>query len=517
MNPENLYVFESEDWKALEIQFVGFYRPTFEFVTENKGTVAEARDIYVESFVCYTQLLELHGTKLIGKAEQIVYSFSRKLWIKKLEKRRVDLNYVKHRWEFFEMEEAFHEIDSINTRSAKTAGKLAEIGEPFRTLLIECIGRKSPIPDVAPRLGFADEDRAFAQITKGIRKLIKLCESKEFAASDVVFAKHLRYVLDGMSAEKADIPDSDKVIITMISRIVAMIRNYVIRTKRLQVLKELQDKLLVNVVVDTHTRSDHEPSKKINMKPIAVVVGSAFLALVISAITAFGVVGSMRAENEELTLVQDTLVAKETAEPAKVPEPVFVSTAFAINSEGYFLTTASEIRGLGNVNLIQPENGEIFAAEIIFVDSLSGLAVLKAKPETTGIHPVPYRFAPTPAKVGEMLYSLGFPEDNLFYTDGILNYLKDGVGQITLQNSVPGAPVLSSNGQIVGMITAIQNADKNVYRMVTVDRIATLFGALALEKNIQIQLPQRNRLFYSDKSQQIEQIAPLVYRVQTLQ
>ncbi len=516
MNPENLHVFESEDWKAIEIQFVGFYGPTFEFVTENKGSVAEARDIYLESFVCYTQMLELHGTKLIGKAEQIIYSFSRKLWIKKLEKRRVDLNYVKHRWEFFEMEEAFHEIDSINSRSAKTAEKLAEIGEPFRTLLIECIGRKSAILDVAPRLGFADEDRAFAQITKGIRKLIKLCESKEIDASDIVFAKHLRYVLDGMSAEKADLLETDKLIVTMISRIVAMIRNYVIRTKRIQVLKEVQDKLLPNVVIDSHKQTAYETSKKSGMKPVAIVIGSALVALVISAITAFGVAGSLQTETEEIALVPDTLIVEEIAEPDIVLMPVFVSTAFAINSDGYFLTTASEIYGLGNVNLIQPENGEIFTAEIIYADSLSDLALLKSKPETTGIQPVPYRFAPSPAKVGEMLYSLGFPEDNIFYTDGILNYIKDGVGQITLQNSGPGAPVLSQNGQIVGMITAVQNSDKNVYRMVTVDRIATLFSALELEKNVQIQLPSRNRLFYSDKSQQIEQIAPLVYRVQTL-
>jgi hypothetical protein len=262
MKANELHVFESEDWKAVESQFSKFYRATFEFVTENKGSIDEAKDIYINAFIYYTQLIEIHGVKLFEKADEIIYSFSRRLWLHKLEKRRVDLNYVKHRREFFEMEEAFYEIDSIAQRSAKTAERLAIIGEPCRTMVLEYVGRRKPLMDCASRLGFSDEDRAFQQVTKCIRKLINLTENIDIKQEEAGFTALVRYVLDDMDRASSQLMEKDKVMITMISRTVAMVRNYVTSTERIQVLKTIQDKMLPTVLETALLKKIHQIKRR---------------------------------------------------------------------------------------------------------------------------------------------------------------------------------------------------------------------------------------------------------------
>src|SRR5690606_26913014 len=227
MKSEELHKFTSEDWKILESQFAGFSMPVIDFVTENKGSISEAEEIYINAFIYYTQLLELHGLKLTAKAEDLIYSFSRKLWIKVLGKRNVDINFVKHRRSFFEMEDAFHEIESINERSEKTAEKLADVGEPARTLILEHIGRNTELSVIGSRLGYADEDRAFGQISKSVRKLIRLSEGKTFELNDADFKLLTKYVLGNQRSESIELTEEKKVAVTMISRSVAMIRSYV--------------------------------------------------------------------------------------------------------------------------------------------------------------------------------------------------------------------------------------------------------------------------------------------------
>ena len=159
MTIEQLHTITEENWEHIVKQFSAHYGPTLTFVTENKGSLSEGRDIYVDAFIYYTQLIELQGPSMLEKAEGLIYSFARKLWVKRLSKRNVDVNFVKHRREYFEMEEAFHDIDSINERTIKTSQKLAELGEPYRTLISEHIGKTTHLDELYGRLGLKNEDK----------------------------------------------------------------------------------------------------------------------------------------------------------------------------------------------------------------------------------------------------------------------------------------------------------------------------------------------------------------------
>jgi S1-C subfamily serine protease len=517
MKSNDLHVFESEDWKTIESQFTKFYRPTFEFVTENKGTVEEAKDIYISAFVYYTQLIEIQGVKLFDKADQIIYSFSRRLWLHKLEKRRVDLNYVRHKREYFEMEEAFYEIDSISQRSAKTAGRLADIGEPCRTIVLEYVGRRKPLMECASRLGFANEDRAFQQVTKCIRKLIGLTENVEIKQDDATFTGLVRYVLDDMDRESSPLMEKDKVVIAMISRAVAMVRNYVNSSERTQVLKDIQDKMMPSMLESALMKPKNSSNHK-KMKPISMIAATATLAVVVSAITAFSVAGSMHANGqpiEEKVAKPSIELGEEMAEvlPEVAPTSAFVGTAFAISNDGYFLTASSAIKDAAKVQFVNPSDGQSMEAAVVHVDAANDLALLRISGEMASSI-VPYRFSPDGAKIGEEVYSLGFPEESIFYSNGSLHSVNSQTGQIGLKSASAGAPVISSNGQIVGMINGTKGVVSDTPDMVKVEQISKMLKEIAADRSIQVNVPQKNKLFYSDRTRQIEQVSPFLFRVE---
>ncbi len=507
---EQLHHFDHEEWKRIECQFNDHYTATYNFVTENRGSVLEAKDVYREAFVYYTQLLELDSMKLAEKASDIIYSFSRKLWLLKLEKRKVDLNFVKHRREYYEMEEAFHSIDSINKRSAKTAEKLAEIGEPHRTIMLECIGRRKAIGDIAPRFGFSDEDRAFQQLSRSVKQLVKLMEGKEVEANDLKFAALLRYVLDNPTGDGSTLMEGDKFNITMISRVVAMIRSHVTRSTREEKLRKLQEKQLEPKISPHESKSETNSRK---MKPVLVFSITALIAVVFSAVTSFtlssGSLMSIEISENDVPVIESladtTVFISET-----VAAPAFVATAFAIAPNGYFITTASTLSDATSVDIVHPEDGSNYKMEVVYKDSVADIAILFCADEGV-IFNVPYRFNPSALGVGESVYALGISNEKLLYSDGSISFSQsNGLMGARVGDVAPGTAVVSPNGQLAGMAVSSADGITNVLETSTLNEI---FLRAEAQRDIDLKVPQRNKLFFLERPQQIAAMKECIYMV----
>jgi hypothetical protein len=509
MKLERLHIFSDEDWEQISNQFNGFFAETFEFVTENKGSLAEARDIYVNSFLYYTQLLELHGMGLQGKGADIVYSFTRCLWIKKLRKRKVDTNFVTHRREFFEMEDAFHEIDSIAERSTKTADKLAEVGEPSRTLILDYIGKGLCLSEIGQRLGFTDEDRAQQTVVKSLRKLIILTEGVDFQMDDTSFELALRYTLDTeLELESAK---SDKVSLAMISRTVAMIKNYVTRNKRLEVFKDLEIHFEPKLPEKIEHKHNAVARKNQKMKPAALIITTAMVALVVSALTAFSwmeLSSNIAQQPNQLAPVEE----KDTVAETSIPEvPQINYTAFAINSEGYLVTTADAVRNKTSVRLEGNGSNRNLKADVLMTDTLSNLALLKCAFEQ-GTR-LPYRFSPENPELGQSVYTLGFPHENMFYAIAEINAsVNENKGEVKMDDFLPGSPIISENGQLLGIVTNRNETD--MMSQVTYISVLKDFVSLAEEKGLgNVTLQNRNRLYTSNRIAQIDGYTPFLWKV----
>jgi hypothetical protein len=507
---EHLHPFEAEDWKKLEAQYRQCYAATYCFVTENKGSVQESRDVYMEAFLQYTQLLELRGMKLIEKGPDVVYSFSRRLWLHKLEKRLVDLNYVKHRREYFEMEEAFDAITSINERSAKTADKLAVVGEPHRTLILECVGRRKAIQDVAPRFGFSNEERAFVQMAKALRKLVTLTEGKEPSCSEQQWIELLRYVLDHPDLREAQAMEAHKVDLTLLSRTIALIRAHITRGERTILLRKMQE---LTLEPEQESTSGTETNKHA-MKPVVVFSLAACIAVCLSAVTSLGILGVMPAVGNHLAeaeVLRDTTAVEEVTEVrATVPPPTFTATATALTPDGYFITSARALDGAKSIRLVHPELNDFYKAELVIADTAMNLALVRCVDAHRGFS-VPFRLAPDPVALGENVYMLSYTNQLVTYTDGSVSFTQgsERLGA-RLGHTSPGAPLMLHNGQLAGIATHLDGENTHVAGIAQVQDLVARAQTITESK---LAVPLRNGLYFYTRTQQVHAMKPSVYRV----
>ncbi len=498
MSVEKWYTFTDEDWKTLEDQFKSSYFPVLRFITENKGSFSEARDVYIEAFFYYTRSVELKGKSYLEKASGLIYSFSRIIWLKKLQKRNVDLNFVQHRREYFDLDHAFHEIDLMNERSEKAASKLALIGEPFRTMMFELIGEGRPFEEVGPRLGFSVEERAINRLSGCLRKLVELTENKTFDIKSEDFAKCLNYVISPEKVEKPQGPEMD-VCLAMTSRVVATVKNHVSSKERTTILREFRDRLLPDDASNLKKMEDNP--KKINMKPLQLISFTALVAIVVSGLTSFGLYNYANHQDvSEPELVVDTL----TVDTIQVPVLEWKEkSAFIINEDGFALTSSEHLTKGDRIS-VSNDLSHTGSAEVVAIDEKTGLALLLV--DSVLRTSVPYRFSPTPSEVGDELISLGYSGGKLLFGEATTQFFEVETMWVGGDALFPGAPLFSEYGELKGIM--IESDEGNLSQGVEKVREFIEFGT-----TYDVNLPTRNRLYYSNTAQRVESLRPCILRI----
>ncbi|HXL58636.1 MAG TPA: serine protease, partial [Chitinophagaceae bacterium] len=147
-----------------------------------------------------------------------------------------------------------------------------------------------------------------------------------------------------------------------------------------------------------------------------------------------------------------------------IPPDDFVSggTGFLIDAKGYIITNAHVLKGTGAI--VVNNKGEDFNAKIINIDQIRDLAILKI--DDSDFKPynyLPYIIKKSSVELGEELFTLGYPRDEIVYNMGYLSaesgYNGDTAScQISLSANPgnSGGPVFNKNGEIVGILSAKQ-------------------------------------------------------------
>jgi len=497
MKLETRHVFSETDWKELEEKFVTSYFPVLQFVTENKGSFAEAREIYLEAFLYFTRSVELRGKDYLNKSESLIYSFSRILWLKKLSKRNVDLDLVQHRREFLELDDVYHEIDLLNERSEKVAEKLGEIGEPCRTLMLELIGRDKPFDEVGPRLGFSDEARARRRIAGCAGKLIRLMDNKDLDLSDDDLANGLDYILSPEEHEKPEGEDM-KLCLTMMSRVITTVRNHATSQERTLILRDFRDRLLPDDG-DSLKKFETKPNA-LKMKPIQVLTLAGAMAVVVSLITTFSISG-ISFESAEEPIAQDSL-SVDTVIPVK--EPILLErTAFMISDQGYALTAAGHLKENAIIEVTDHAENK-GSARVVAVDTIADLALLEL--DSVFQSRVPFRLAETESRVGDELISLGYFDGKLLFAEARTQMKEETGDWVGGTSLVQGAPLFSHHGELAGIVTDVNESGKSI----GAEKIRTFIEGVQEEP---VRLPNRNRLYYSNTSQRVEKVKPCILKL----
>jgi serine protease Do len=199
----------------------------------------------------------------------------------------------------------------------------------------------------------------------------------------------------------------------------------------------------------------------------------------------------------------------------------FSGTGFALTADGYLVTSYHVIQGADSL-LIESRDRQRYRAETVFTDVARDLAILRIKDRNfSGFGRLPYSFKRGSADLGEKVYTLGYPREDLVFNDGSLSARSGFEGDTAFyQISIPvnpgnsGGPLLDERGNLIGIISGRQMdmqsaafATKSSYLMRLVDSLS------AASSGPVYNMPRTNLLIGTSRPRQIRKLQDYVFVV----
>jgi len=161
------------------------------------------------------------------------------------------------------------------------------------------------------------------------------------------------------------------------------------------------------------------------------------------------------------TLIRDIKSRKVDDTNAKPAS--FGGSGFAISGNGYIVTNYHVVRGADSIHV---QNGKgSYKVQSVYTDPVNDIAILKINDKTfENLPSLPYTIKKGASSLGESVFTLGFPKDDIVLGDGYVSS-KNGINGDTLayQVAIPvnpgnsGGPLLDNSGNIVGIINGKEN------------------------------------------------------------
>ena len=205
-------------------------------------------------------------------------------------------------------------------------------------------------------------------------------------------------------------------------------------------------------------------------------------------------------------------------------EQISGGTGFLIDGRGFLVTNAHVIKG-GSTFIVQNNKAQEFRAKTVHVDYAMDVAILKIsdddfKPITT----LPYSFRKNNVDLGEQLFTLGFPRDEIVYNEGYMS-AKTGFNGDTMTCQIgvsanpgnSGGPVFNKNGEVIGIINTRQRTAEGVVFAITAKNIIRSLETIKKEDSTlrNLKLPANTQIKGMERVQQIKKIEDCIYMVKS--
>jgi serine protease Do len=303
-------------------------------------------------------------------------------------------------------------------------------------------------------------------------------------------------------------------------------------------LKEIHNNLFESGAIYTG-----EPAKVIRLwkRYKKVVLVAAFIAGV-TALAISGLVSyvSPKANNEKVESLSRQIQNQErkikdlskninenktaVKPPAPVDAPVKTGgTGFLIDGKGWIVTNAHVVDH-ANVVKVQNNNGQEFNARIVRIEQGSDLAFLKIEDdEFKPFASLPYGISKNGADLGDPIFTLGYPRDEIVYGEGYMS-AKTGFEGDTLACQIAvaanpgnsGGPVLNRNGEVIGVLSTRQIQAQGVVFAIRSKNIFNSLDEMKTDSILStIKISTLSTLKGMDRSQQIKKIESCIFMVKS--
>jgi S1-C subfamily serine protease len=210
---------------------------------------------------------------------------------------------------------------------------------------------------------------------------------------------------------------------------------------------------------------------------------------------------------------------------SKAPENAIIKSggsSFLIDESGFLVTNAHVVKNASTV-LVVNNQGQEFKATVSLMDEQRDLAILKINDADFKFSGrIPYSFKKTNVDLGDQIFTLGYPRNEIVYNEGYLSAKTGFEGDtiscqiaVTANPGNSGGPVVNKNGEVIGILSTKQARAEGVVFAVKSKFIVQLFEDLKKsEKDFaSLKLPSRSAIRGLERTQQIKKVEDCVFMV----
>ncbi|WP_299756892.1 S1C family serine protease [uncultured Pontibacter sp.] len=231
----------------------------------------------------------------------------------------------------------------------------------------------------------------------------------------------------------------------------------------------------------------------------------------------------LRREVERLKKAQTAIIngINDASKPATPRPAAFSGTGFAISSDGYVVTSSHVVEGADSI-MIENKAGSKYKVTEVYRDEIHDLSILKVTEDTfEGFGKLPYTFKDTESELGEKVFTLGYPREDIVFGEGSLSSSSGFEGDTTAyQISIPlnpgnsGGPLLDDRGNLIGVISGKQAGQEGAAFAIKSAYLMQLINELAITGQVQpLILPKNNTLSAQNRPQQLKKLKEYVFVV----
>ncbi len=144
------------------------------FILKNNGSADDARDVFQEAMLVLFEKVSAGNFELQSKILTYIYSVSRRIWLKKLQRMQRFGHLIEDQNEHLAVEEDLEEQQRKDEAYSQMDKALSKLGEPCKSLIEAFYIQKKHMLEIADLFGYTNADNAKNQKYKCLMRLKKL-------------------------------------------------------------------------------------------------------------------------------------------------------------------------------------------------------------------------------------------------------------------------------------------------------------------------------------------------------